>query len=212
VIRIDLMLADYATVQGGKLFISGAGIHKLGASLTADLYTVNFALALIMKIPGSQSGKDHELVVSITDSAGKDVLQDPRSHDIRTVGPEKIIANFNLRPSEPIGDQEEFAVPLAFLLYGLKFPHEGTYTLRAEIDGVTKSYAQFQVIAPPQRLPRPPVSVTGRIEATNCDTGVKFSGSGTYDLPDLRIISRGNRIGIDVDDDTDVRDYGTIIE
>lgn len=32
VIRLDLMLADYAVVQGGKLFISGAGIDTLGAA------------------------------------------------------------------------------------------------------------------------------------------------------------------------------------
>jgi hypothetical protein len=228
VIRLDLMLADYATVQGGKLFISGAGIDTLGASPAAQLYTVNFAVALIMKIPVPQTGKDHELLISIADSAGQNVvLQTQRPGDIPAVDPEKIIVKFNLRPNEPINSEEELTVPLAFQLYGLTFPDEGVYILRAEIDGAIKSLTQFRVIASPQRSPnsmasesrnpaqpvqRPPMTMTGRIEATDCDTGIKFSGSGKYVLPDLKMISKRNRVAIDIGDDVEVDDYGTIIE
>lgn len=228
VIRLDLMLADYAVVQGGKLFISGAGIDTLGASPAAKLYTVNFAVALTMKIPAPQTGKDHELLISIADAAGQNVaLQAPGIGNTPNVDPEKIIVKFNLRPNEPIGSGGESTVPLAFLLYGLTFPHEGRYILRAAIDGATTSVAQFRVIAPNQRLlnsvapesrnpaqsaRRPPTNITGRIEAINCETGIKFSGSGKYELPDLRMISKGNRVAIDIGDDVEVEDYGTSIE
>ena len=227
-IRLDVMLADYATVQGGKLFISGAGIDTLGASPVAKLYTVNFAVALTMKVPASQTGKDHELLISIADGAGQNVvLLTPQPGDSLTVHPEKIVVKFNLHPNGPINSEEESTVPLAFLLYGLTFPHEGIYILRAEINGAVKSLTQFRVIVPPRRLPnsvtsesrnspqpalRPPTTVTGRIEATNCDTSIKFSGSGTYELPDLRMISKGSKVAIDIGDDVEVHDYGTIIE
>jgi putative FmdB family regulatory protein len=54
---------------------------------------------------------------------------------------------------------------------------------------------------------------TRQIVVVNNDTGIKFSGSGTYDLPkDLQIIAIGNKTAIDIDDDVEVHDYNTHIE
>lgn len=208
-IRLDLMLADYAVVQGGKLFISGAGIDTMGALPVDKVYRVSFAVGLTMKIPAAETNKDHELRISIIDSADETVILQASGLGDQTVEQEKLIVKFNLRPIEIMTSDDEFVVPLAFQLNGIALPSPGIYKLRAEIDDAISSLAQFRVSAPVQR---PPTRITGQIESINSDTGVKFSGSGVYDLSDLRMVLKDNRVAIDIGDDVEVHDHDTIIE
>jgi hypothetical protein len=145
--RIDMMFADHAMLHQGKLFISGAGINVMFPRPNTGRYTISFGLGLTVTISPEAANQDHRLVMSMTDSDGRNVALTPSSPD-EAIAPEdvgKIILNFNIRRPAFISVDEDIVMPLAFQFQGLEVPHLGAYAMRVHIDGVRKALARFRV-------------------------------------------------------------------
>lgn len=148
-IHIDQMLADYAAVYAGKLVVSGAGINVLAARPTSEGYAISFGIGLLIKIPLQATNHDHRIVISVADADGKKVtlMDNQTGSDIRPEDKGSIIADFNMRFAPDMKDEDELILPLAFQFNSHHVPHEGLYTIRAEVDGIELSYTRFQVLA-----------------------------------------------------------------
>lgn len=146
--RADLMLADYAMVHQGKLFISGAGINVMTVPPPAEKYVVNFGIGLSVTIPWQATNQNHRLLVSLADSDGALVtLAQPMpgmSTPHEDVG--KIIASFNAGRAATMEVGEDSILPIAFQFSGLQLPHPGSYTLTVEIDGTEMAVTRFRVV------------------------------------------------------------------
>ena len=65
--QVNLMLADYATVHQGKLFISGAGINLMVIPAT-EPYVLNFGLGITVNIPWTATNQNHRLRIALVDT------------------------------------------------------------------------------------------------------------------------------------------------
>ena len=148
-IHIDQMLADYAVVYAGKLVVSGAGINVLAARPTPEGYAVSFGVGLLIKIPIQATNYNHRIVISVADADGEKVplMENQTGSDIRPEDEGSIIADFNMNPAPDMKGVDELILPLAFQFNSQHIPHEGLYTIRAEVDGIELSYTRFQVLA-----------------------------------------------------------------
>jgi hypothetical protein len=146
-IHIDQMLADYATVHEGKLFLTGAGINVLTATPSPDKgYMISFGIGLLIKVSQDMANLDHRLLVSLADSDGTliPLLENPVGYDNKPEDKGKIIGVFKMRPDPSAKGKIEMIMPLGFQFSALRIPYEGAYMLRAEVDGIELSYTQFQ--------------------------------------------------------------------
>jgi hypothetical protein len=206
-LKIDQKLADFAQVHNRKPFISGAGVNLINATPDAGSFIVRFYLAITIRA-GHEDGGQHQVRISILDPSVNSVtVMENQGPEVAPQDVGKLVGTLSLGslPSERI-DQES-VLPVAFGFGPLRVPQPGLYQLITEIGSVTSSI-KFDVIAPP--VPKP-MRVNGSITAIDNSTGVKFTGPGGFDLPDLRIRSIGNDTGTEVDN-AEIQDYGTVIE
>jgi len=206
-LKIDQMLADFAQVHERKLFISGAGINLISATPDGDFYIVRFYLAITIRASHEDEGQ-HQIRISILDPNGNSVtIMENQGPEIGPQDVGKIVGTLSL--GAPLGERvgQEPIIPAVFGFSPLRVPQPGSYQLVTELGSATSS-VKFDVIAP---LVPKLMKITGGITATNCSTGVKFTGPGGFDLRDLRIRAVGNDTGIEVDN-TEIQDYDTVIE
>jgi hypothetical protein len=148
-IHIDQMLSDYAAVYAGKLVVSGAGINILVARPAPEGYVVSFGVGLLIKVPPQATNRNHRVVISVADADGRKVtlMENQTDDDVRPEDKGSIIGDFNIQRAANMTDEDEAILPLAFQFNGQYIPHEGSYTIRAEVDGIELSYTRFQVLA-----------------------------------------------------------------
>lgn len=154
--QVNLMLADYATVHQGKLFISGAGINLMVIP-AAEPYRLSFGLGITVDIPWTATNQTHRLRIALVDSDEQIV---PISTPIPGANvPEEdqgvILGNFNAGRSPSMEVGEDSIMPLAFQFPGLVVPHPGTYKITMQIDGTDVACARFRVV------PQQPVTFMG---------------------------------------------------
>ena len=146
--QVNLMLADYATVHQGKLFISGAGINLMVIS-AAEPYVLNFGLGITVDIPWTATNQTHRLRIALVDT-------DEHIVPINTPMPGAavpqedqgtILGNFNVGRSPSMEVGEDSIMPLAFQFPNLVVPHPGTYKITMQIDGAEVACARFRVVA-----------------------------------------------------------------
>jgi len=164
VMQLDLMLADYAAVHQGKLFISGAGINLVTVPPSGDEYRINLGIGLTITIPWQATNQNHRLLISLADSDGAIV---PLGQPIpgQAVPPEdvgKIIGNFNVGRAASMEIGEDSILPLAFQFFGLSVPHPGTYTFAVAIDGTEMGTARFRVVGLQPGMPIPGMPMPGQ--------------------------------------------------
>jgi hypothetical protein len=123
--------ADYAVVQGGKVYASGAYFSVLRfpafpASLPA------MALAAVIMVPFHANSQDHTVEMGLLDPDGK---------------PAKFAVQGSFRTAPTIEHKygEPGTVPLVVPIQGLQFPTPGKYTFTFSIDH--KQLASYQVDA-----------------------------------------------------------------
>lgn len=196
--QLRLMVARENAAEPGNLSVT----DKFHVPRARAGYPVKFAIVLLTMIPAEEAGIEHDLLIYMVDNTGQAIpLPTLDTGNAKDSG--KLVGKLIVYPDRAINRGVIIRATTTFSCE-MQLPHEGEYELIAVIDGRLRSSARFRVIDLPW-------TASGRIEVTGCGVGVKFSG-GRFDLPDLRIISRGNRVAIDISDETEVEDYGTIIE
>jgi Family of unknown function (DUF6941) len=148
VMHVNLMLADFAQVHQGKLFISGAGITGMATPPGVDRYVINFGVGITVTIPWLATNQNHRMVISLVDSDGQVV---PLAQPLPGQEPPpeyagRIFGTFNAGRAASMEVGEDSILPLAFQFGGLEVPHPGTYTISMEIDGTEMANARFRVV------------------------------------------------------------------
>ncbi|WP_445187200.1 DUF6941 family protein [Pseudonocardia sp. Cha107L01] len=145
---VDVLLADYAQVHAGKLFVSGAGINLLTPSVPGPPYVVHFALALTVTIPWQATNQRHTLRVSLVDTDGEQVQLTEPAADTPPEERGKITAQFNAGRSPIMQPGEESVLPIALPFLGLALPHPGSYRLLIELNDMEPEGKTFRVLDP----------------------------------------------------------------
>jgi hypothetical protein len=144
------MLCDFAEVSGNKLFISGAGINLIGTDRTQAPLPVNFALALLIRIPWTATNQQHTLKVELfSDTSDKGpqlvVLNEGEPPTGKDEDRGSIVGYFNMGRSPAMQVGEESLLPVAFPLQGLPLPDMGSYYFLISIDGTEVQRISFRI-------------------------------------------------------------------
>lgn len=148
--QVDMMMADYATVHQGKLFITGAGINLMMVPQMEPPYLLNFGVGITVAIPWTATNQNHRLKIALVDR-DEQVIPIAKTPPGVTVpeGEEGMIhGNFNIGRAASMEVGEDSIIPMAFQFPNLPIPYPGTYKLVVQIDGSEVACARFRVVAP----------------------------------------------------------------
>lgn len=152
--RTNMMLADFATVHQGKLFITGAGINLMMVAPT-EPYVVNFGLGITVEIPWTATNQNHRLRIALVD---EDEHVVPVTKPLPGIEVSKedegvILGNFNAGRSPSMQVGEDSIMPLAFQFPNLQLPRPGNYKVTMEIDGTEVASVRFRIAVPAVTIP-----------------------------------------------------------
>ncbi len=140
-----LILCDYAQVNGGKLYVVGAGINLLVTPTTTAPHTVNVWLGALVTVPWSAHNLPHSLKVYVKTEDGVPV---PIAATERR-GPDEeggFLAEFNAGRGPQMQPGENSLMPLALPL-NAPHPSLGGYVATLAIDNEELATARYRVIA-----------------------------------------------------------------
>jgi uncharacterized protein DUF6941 len=145
---IGFFPADYAIIQDGKVYASGAyfGLLRFPA-FPASLPAM--ALVAVLEAPFHSNQQDHVLEIGLLDSDDKPT-------------PLRVQGTFRTAPKLEHKYGEPGTIPLAIPLNGLQFPTPGKYRFTMSVDGRQVARylidaVQVAMISPPEGTPpRPP--------------------------------------------------------
>jgi len=145
--RVNWMLADYAMMHQGRLFITGAGIDIITAKPSVDGYIINFGIGLTIIVPWDAMNQEHNMLISITDADGKIVPlgQPPPGSPAAAEDSGKVTGTFLAQRGPSMISGDDGTMPFALQFLGLQVPRLGPYKLRLEIDGTELVSARFRV-------------------------------------------------------------------
>jgi hypothetical protein len=144
-----LIFCDFAEVSGGKLFISGAGISLVGTSEPTAPFPLTAALALLISVPSSETGRPHRLTIELLtwDEHGEQRVQMTQPNPETLPGEDGLLVHpFFVEKSPNVADGDEISVPLAVPLLQFPLPRLGGYTFSAVIDDVEMDRAGFRLL------------------------------------------------------------------
>jgi hypothetical protein len=147
--QVDMMLADYATVHQGKLFITGAGINLILVPPT-EPYLVNFGVGITVAVPWTATNQNHRIKIALVDNDEQNIpiAQVPPGVSVPEGEEGMIHGNINVGRSPSMEVGEDSIVPLAFQFPSLPLPHPGAYKLTMQIDGTDVASIRFRIVAP----------------------------------------------------------------
>jgi hypothetical protein len=147
--QVNLMLADYAMVHQGKLFITGAGINLMMVP-PAEPYLLNFGVGITIAIPWTATNQNHRLKIALVDNDEQNIpiAKIPPGITVPEGEEGMIHGNFNVGRSPSMEVGEDSIIPMAFQFPNMPIPHPGTYKLTMQIDGTDVACARFRVVAP----------------------------------------------------------------
>ncbi len=150
---LDVLLCDHAQVAGGKLFVAGANIDRVGLPAgTPPPYLVNFALAGVVHVPWTATNNEHSLgfVLLTEDSQRPAFPPQMEGQDIRGE------MRFNVGRPPHLASGEEQLVPFAFNFQGIPLMQTGRYVLELELDGTSARRVNLSLTVEQQSLIRGP--------------------------------------------------------
>jgi len=128
-----ILLADYAEVVNGKLYLMGGGWENL--TINQPLPVVHqCAIAVAFSVPWNETNQRHEITIEVVDPDGKVLL--------------KVEGNVEVGrpPGIPLGQAQR--VPLAAQV-GLRVEMLGPHQIRTRIHGQESKVVRFNVVAGP---------------------------------------------------------------
>jgi hypothetical protein len=127
-----MLLCDAAEETNGKLYILGGGWTHL---LKPNIPT-NMALAIVVRVPWDEAGKQHKLEVSLLKEDGEAVLLNDN--------PVKVEGAFEVGRTAGVKPGRELVAPVAIQFSGLVLS-PGEYTWQLLVDGEPGATAPFAV-------------------------------------------------------------------
>lgn len=145
------LLCDHAQVTNdGKLFVSGAGISRLGLFSAEPPHAVNFALALMTTIEWQETNHPHKMTIElILDQGGEHGAervplpsQLPPGASAQDAG--IIFAEFNAGRPPNMSAGEQTLMPVALPFPAFPLPAPGSYFFTIKIDGTETARVSFR--------------------------------------------------------------------
>jgi hypothetical protein len=146
--EVDAMLCNYAEAEGGKLYVSGAGISLMWVGAQPP-HVVNFFVGAVVQVPYTATNQPHRVTVRLEELDGPSVLPWVPDGHPDTPPPVVLENEFNVGRPPGIDPGEAQSVPLAFGFVGLPLSTVGSYTVVVEIDGTEMRRLPFRVLVPP---------------------------------------------------------------
>ena len=145
------LLADAATVSGGKLYVHGGGWDHISAASTPVMHP-SMSLAIVLRVEYGEMMKDIRILVELLDEDGHPVPPGVRVEGNMRVG---------LSPTARRGDPT--MIPQAMTFPGMRFESFGRYVFRISSDGEFLQEVPFSIIrhpshGKPQSAETPPES------------------------------------------------------
>jgi hypothetical protein len=143
----SVLLADYAQVNGGKLYVIGAGITFVGTPNAAPPHPIEVYAAVLLSVPWHAHNQAHRLKIALLDPDGGvvPIAQSPPGVTVASEDEGSVVAQFNAGrgPTMQVGDDSllPLAVPLKISVPGL-----GSYSVVLEVDGIKIAEARFRVV------------------------------------------------------------------
>jgi uncharacterized protein DUF6941 len=143
-----LILCDYAQVNGGKLYVVGAGINLLVTPTVSPPYPINVWLGALVTVPWSAHNLPHSLKIYVTTEDGATVpITQPADANAGTRDEGGFLAEFNAGRAPHMTPGESSLMPLAVPLHA-PHPNIGGYVATLEIDGKKLVNAHYRLMAP----------------------------------------------------------------
>jgi hypothetical protein len=144
-----MMLADYAQVHQGKLYLTGAGINLMMAP-PIEPYVVNFGIGMTVTVPWTATNQNHRLRIALVDrdEVVVPVFQPPPGIVVPEEDRGVILGNFNVGRAASMEVGEDSIMTIAFQFPNLAIPHPGSYKITVQIDGTELAYTRFRVLSP----------------------------------------------------------------
>jgi hypothetical protein len=130
-IQLNLMLAEYAQLHAGKLFVAGGGLLALYAVTGNSLHQI--AVCGTITLPFAELNLEHTIAIGLFDQDGKSVMVPTPMGDQAF----RIEAKLNAALPAPL--QRGSALPMPFAVYfGIPIA-AGTYYFQVTVDGIERS-------------------------------------------------------------------------
>ena len=123
--RATMMLADYAQIADGKLFISGGGWTTCGPGPTPC------AVVAIFHVPWDETDQKVNFMLRLVDEDGHGVMQPGNTDKM----PVQVAGAFEARRQPGMTPGTDINVPMSFNIV-LHLPPSGRYTWLIEVDGL----------------------------------------------------------------------------
>lgn len=147
----SVIICDYAQVNSGKLYITGAAGNLLTTASAEAPHPISAWAGILITLPWQAHNQAHRLVISLVDGDGRKVpiAAAPSSAQVPAADEGSVVAQFNAGKSPIMQVGDESLMPLAIPL-NLGVPNLGVYRLVLEIDGTEVAAARFRVVHPQQ--------------------------------------------------------------
>jgi hypothetical protein len=145
-IQINLMLAEYAQVHGGKLFVAGGGLFAVYSVAPNALQQM--AVCGTITLPFSELNREHTITIELFDLDEKPVLvPTPMGNQAF-----RIEAKLNAALPAPLQRGSELPMPFA-VYFGLPI-QPGTYHFQVMINGLERTQLRLplHVLNAPQGM------------------------------------------------------------
>lgn len=150
VMEVDAFLCDFAQVNGGKLYVTGAGINLIGTA-PAPPHPVGLWLGIVITIPWTATNQMHRLRVSLISADSTRVpfaISPPPGVDMREEDQGTLLAQFNVGRAPIMQAGEDILMPVALPIQAL-LPELTSYAVVIEIDGSEIRRLRFRVVSDP---------------------------------------------------------------
>lgn len=128
--KLTLLLADWAEVLNGKLYVMGGGWTETGPAPTPS------ALAAIIEVDWDETNIEHKLTFTLVDGDDQPVMvSTPTGHQ-----PLRIEANFNVGRPPQVKPGSSFNLPFAVNIGPLPLQPGKVYVWRCHIDEKTHEH------------------------------------------------------------------------
>jgi hypothetical protein len=132
-----LVLCEHAASEGGKQYMSGAGVSNILVPAigpqTGPLVVPRFSIALAVDVPYGATSETHTVRVAIEDSDGQPLLPQPMETEFEVGRPPGLRHDDWMTPK------------FAFNIQSLPFPKEGIYNVVVELDGTESARQRLRV-------------------------------------------------------------------
>lgn len=143
--RMIAMLANHAEVSEGRLFISAGGWDQVPVQPgSSGPWMVSCALALLIKVPWTDTNRQHALAIDFVDEDDRPVPLGDGSGSLHVEFP------FSAGRDASVTEGSEQNVSMAINFAALPVANLGAFNFRLQIDGETVERVPLHLFSPPQ--------------------------------------------------------------